>query len=80
MVRLKSPMTGHQNGSFPSAVQYIGVQANSSMTIFDDAGHTTWQGSWDNSSGPGWQSLDAEIDAVGAQAVVPEPMHAGALG
>ena len=61
---------------FPVEVRYIGIYANYSMTIFEDAGHTTWNSLYDSDpTTPGWQSFDAEIDAVGVPVTttVPEP-------
>jgi len=45
--------------------QYVRVRANNSISIFDTPEHTTWSGIGDDAGEPGWQSLDAEIDAVG---------------
>jgi hypothetical protein len=44
--------------------RYVAVHANYSITIFDDPSHATWSAQKDDSSLPGWQSDDDEIDAV----------------
>ena len=54
--------------------RYVAVYANFSITIFTDKDHTTWSMSHDDDvNTPGWQSSDAELDAVG-QPVGPKPV------
>jgi len=65
--------------SFPGAgFRYVAVHANNSMSIFDDASHTTWASSGDNSSVSGWQSFDDEIDAIGTPDCAPGQVVADA--
>lgn len=69
--------------SFSSPYRYIGILAGGSMTIYADAAHTTWSSDADNYTGAGWdgwQSYEAEIDAVGAPTSVPEPSTLLLLG
>lgn len=48
-----------------NSYRYIRVRADYSITIFDTPAHTSWNGSGDDGGEPGWQSSEAEIDAVG---------------
>lgn len=48
-----------------NSFRYLRVRADYSITIFNTPDHSTWNGSGDDSGEPGWQSLEAEIDAVG---------------
>jgi hypothetical protein len=58
--------------TFPDpGFRYIAVHANYSITIFDDPSHASWSSDHDDSSLPGWQTDDDEIDAVGAPLCAP---------
>ncbi|MHB8728667.1 MAG: carboxypeptidase-like regulatory domain-containing protein [Sulfuricaulis sp.] len=48
-----------------NSYRYVRVRADYSITIFNTPDHTTWSGTFDDSGEPGWQSSEAEIDAVG---------------
>lgn len=48
-----------------NSYRYVRVRADFSITIFNTPAHTTWNGAGDDGGEPGWQSSEAEIDAVG---------------
>lgn len=48
-----------------NSYRYVRVRADFSITIFNTPAHTTWEGAGDDGGEPGWQSSEAEIDAVG---------------
>jgi hypothetical protein len=52
--------------------RYVAVHANYSITIFDDPAHSTWNPQKDDSTLPGWQSDDDEIDAVATPVCEPD--------
>ena len=51
--------------AFTRPYRYVAVSGGAAVSIYNDAAHTTWDGSADDgSSQPGWQSYDTEIDAI----------------
>jgi hypothetical protein len=74
--------------SFPgTGFRFLAVHANFSISIFNDASHTSWESAGDDSGVPGWQSAEDETDAVGTptcdgNAVIAEagPDQTGTVG
>jgi hypothetical protein len=65
--------------TFPSeGFRYVAVHADYSITIFDDPSHASWSAEKDDSSLPGWQSDDDEIDAVGTPSCEPGALQVDA--
>jgi hypothetical protein len=58
--------------------RFVAVHANGSITIFDDATHTSWSHANDDFATPGWQSSEDEIDAVGTPVCDPNILRADA--
>ncbi|VAW64912.1 hypothetical protein MNBD_GAMMA09-805, partial [hydrothermal vent metagenome] len=84
---VQSPQCAGQNESddyaglytFASAVQYVRVRAANSISIFKTPAHIAWSTTLDNGTEPGWQSIEGEIDSVGAMSCSVKPAaNAGA--
>lgn len=56
-----------------SSYRYLRVRADYSITIFNTPAHQQWPSVDDDGGAPGWQSFDAEIDAVGGMSCSVKP-------
>ncbi len=60
---------------FSQRYRYVAVWANNSVSIYDDVTHLSWATDADDGASSGWQSNEAEIDAVGAPPLSTQPLN-----
>ena len=64
--------------SWTRAYRFVAIYANFSITIFTDQAHTLWSAAGDDDGAtPGWQSTEAELDAVGRPLGPPPTIDVG---